>query len=447
MSTGSLRVRLLVLSALTISLALMIAGIMFYYRFQQHVENLMLQEFDAHFEQLAGSVTFDDAGQLQMDGDLSDPRFAKQYGGLYWQISASGTETLRSRSLWDEVLTIPTPPASAEEEHVHTLVGPNNSSILALERVIQIEKPDGTTLKAVVTIGMDRSKVSNTISAFRGDMSIGFALLYLVLLMSSLFLIFFGLKPLQAIRRSLVEIHKGRANRLDGSFPNEVGALVGELNTLLEDREKQVHRARHRAGNLAHGLKTPLTVLDSIALDLDQAGKTEPANEIRQATRDMHQFVERELMRSRVAANQSLASTLLAPVVERVASAINKISGGRIKPVEIEVDKDISVPMDEGDLHELLGNLMENAAKFATTRIVLKYSGECLSVSDDGPGVPGAELDNIAKRGVKLDQHKRGSGLGLAIVQDLADAYGGTLSFSRSGLGGLKVEFRFNGGR
>lgn len=447
MSTGSLRLRLLVMSAVAISLALIIAGISFYYRFQQHVENLMLQEFGAHFEQLAASVTYDETGQLVVDDELSDPRFSKQFGGMYWQIDIPGTVSLRSRSLWDEVLAIPTPPESGEEEHIHTLAGPNGTTILALERLLEFEKTDGTTQKAVVTIGVDRGQVSNTISAFRGDMSIGFGLLYLALLASSLALIFFGLKPLHAIRSSLAEIHKGQANRLDGEFPKEVGALVGELNTLLEDREKQVHRARHRAGNLAHGLKTPLTVLDSIALELDQAGKTAPANEIRQATRDMHQFVERELMRARVAANQASANTLLAPVAERVATAINKISDGRIKPVEIDVGEHVTVPMEEGDLHELLGNLMENAAKFSKSRIVVNYSVGAVSVSDDGPGVPEAELDKIAKRGVKLDQHQRGSGLGLAIVQDLADAYGGTLNFTRSEMGGLKAEFRFSGGR
>ncbi len=447
MTTGSLRLRLLVLSAIAISLALAISGVTFYFRFQQHVENLMLQEFDSHFEQLATMAAFDDAGKLQIDGKLSDPRFAKQFGGMYWQIDGAGMNSIRSRSLWDQVLAVPTPPTSNEEEHIHTLAGPNGLSLLALERVIEIEKPDGAILKAIVTIGMDRSQVSNAISAFRGDMSFGFALLYIALLASSMLLILFGLKPLQEIRNSLVEIQRGRANRLGGNFPQEVDGLVSELNTLLEDREKQVHRARHRAGNLAHGLKTPLTVLDAIALELDQAGKKVPANEIRQATRDMHQFVERELMRSRVAADQALASTLLAPVATRVAAAINKISGGKIKPVEIDIGEDISVPMDEGDLHELLGNLMENAAKYASSRIAVAFADGCISVADDGPGVPEAELEKIAQRGVKLDQHKRGSGLGLAIVQDLADAYGGTLSFARSELGGLKAEYRFNGGR
>ncbi len=449
MNSGSLRLRLLVLSALAISLALALAGISFYLRFQQHVEKLMLQEFDAHFEQLASAVSFDDQGNLFIDTELSDPRFSKQFGGLYWQIDPVGMPTLRSRSLWDELLTVPTPPSTEQEEHIHTLPGPNSTNLLALERAIEIEKPDGTTTKAVVTIGMDRSEVSNAISNFRGDMSIGFALLYLVLLGSSIFLIFFGLKPLQEIRNSLASIHQGKVQRLEGEYPLEVEGLVGELNTLLDNREQQVSRARHRAGNLAHGLKTPLTVLDVIAGDLDKKGKKVVADEIRQATRDMQQFVERELMRSRVAANQALASTLLAPIATRVAVAINKVTAGRIQPIEIEVDPGVSVPMDEGDLHELLGNLMENAAKYAKSRVMVQYDEGVVSVSDDGPGVPHSDFEKIAKRGVKLDQRKRGSGLGLAIVQDLADAYGATLAFARSDMGGLRAEFRFsaNGGR
>ncbi len=443
MNSGSLRLRLLVLSALAISLALGMAGVTFYLRFQQHVEKLMLQEFDAHFEQLATAVAFDEQGNMFVDTELSDPRFSKQFGGLYWQIDPVGMPSLRSRSLWDETFVVPTPPSTEEEEHIHTLAGPNSTNILALERAIEIEKPDGKSTKAVVTIGMDRSEVSNAISNFRGDMSIGFALLYLALLGSSMFLILFGLKPLQEIHNSLTSIHQGKAQRLAGDFPVEVEGLVGELNTLLEDREQQVRRARHRAGNLAHGLKTPLTVLDAIAGDLDRKGKSVVAEEIREATRDMQQFVERELMRSRVAANQALASTLLAPVATRVAATINKVSGDRISPIEIEIDPSASVPMDEGDLHELLGNLLENAAKYAKSRIILAFEANVLSVSDDGPGVPDRDFEKIAKRGVKLDQRKRGSGLGLAIVQDLADAYGSTLAFARSGLGGLRAEFRF----
>jgi signal transduction histidine kinase len=445
MNAGSLRLRLLLIYAILVSLALTAAGLGIHVVFQRHAESLMLDEFQTHFEQLAGKLSIAEDGKLTVDTELSDPRFSKQFGGRYWQVDVQGQDPLRSRSLWDEALVVSTPPKKGEEDYIHELPGPNGTDLLSLERLIEVEKANGGTIQAVVTIGMDRASVSNATSSFSRDMQLGLAILYVSLLCASVAITSFGLKPLQAIRLALAGVHTGEAKRLDGEFAVEIQPLVSEINTLLEDREKQVERARHRAGNLAHGLKTPLTVLDAIAGDLAEDGKAEAAADIRDAKADMQQIVERELMRARLAANQKLASTQLLPIVTRVCSALKKSSRGQVQRFAVDIPRDAAAPIDEGDLNEMVGNLLENAAKYCTSMVAASYRNGVFAVEDDGPGVPDAELATITSRGVKLDQHKRGSGLGLAIVQDMADAYGHTLAFRRSDLGGLRAEFRFKG--
>ncbi len=439
MGNGSLRIRLALFAALAISLALALAGFGFYLQFQKHAQNLMLQEFDAHFEQLASLVNVDANNKLQVDGELSDPRFSTQYGGLYWQVDVQGQEPVRSRSLWDYKLTVPTAPKTAEEEaHIHILQGPDNTNLLGLERMVSFERPDGGTMPTVVTIAMDRSAVSNAISAFSTDMTMGLSILYIILLGASILQVLFGLRPLEALRQKLENVRSGQAQRMAGNFPNEVQPLVNEVNSLLDAREDQLKRARNRAGNLAHGLKTPLTVLDAIAGDLEGGGKSTEAKEIRLVASDMRNLVERELARARSSSHHGSVQTPLLPALQRVRDALNK---GSDKPVawHFNVAGNAAISIEKADLFELIGNLLENAHKFADANVYVSFEGNSLSVEDDGPGVPDDKVDHILQRGARLDEQKPGSGLGLAIVQDMVDAYGARLLMSRSQHGGLRV--------
>jgi signal transduction histidine kinase len=443
MNSGSLRLRLILAASFAISLSLAIAGFAFYRQFQTQVSNLVLEEFDAHFQQLAANLSFDDEGRLQIDGELSDPRFAKQFGGLYWQIDLPDKPPLRSRSLWDETLSVPTPPAEDGDVHTHDVAGPNGSTLLSTERLLQIEKPDGSSLKTIVTIGMDKSKVSNAITQFSNEMTIGLGLLYLVLMGSAIAQIVIGLRPMEAVRQSLQKIRNNSATRMEGKFPAEVQPLAAEMNTLLEAREQQLNRARKRAGNLAHGLKTPLTVLDAIATDIADRGQAEAADEIREVSNDMRALVDRELMRARSSADSPYASSLVHPVVSRVMKAMQQIRGPNSLNWEQAVDTAATLPIEAGDLMELVGNLLDNAQKHAVATVRIGVQQQRLLVEDDGPGVDTASIPAILKRGVKLDEHKSGSGLGLAIVRDIAEAYGAILTLDRSSLGGLAVGIEF----
>jgi signal transduction histidine kinase len=443
MNTGSLRLRLILAASIAISIALGLAGIASYYKFRERVTQLTVNELNAHFEQLVSKVSFDDEGQLIVDGELSDPRFEKQFGGLYWQIDPPNADPLRSRSLWDQTLNVPLSLNLDDEEQIHELDGPNGTALLSLERILTIEQPDGKPLKALVTVGIDQSATASAAAQFGNDVTSGLGVLYLALMAASFAQILLGLRPLEAIRKGLEAIRSGSEQRMAKPFPSEVQPLVNEINTLLDSREQQLGRARQRAGNLAHGLKTPLTVLEAVASDLDVKGEALASEEIREAVKDMRQLVDRELMRARASADNRYSRSKITPIVKRVIHALRAAPRHQHLNWSNEIAEDAELPMESGDVMEVLGNLLENAQKYATSNIRISSTPISITIEDDGPGVSNEELANIVKRGVKLDEHKAGSGLGLAIVQDMADAYAADLKLDRSPLGGLRVTFAF----
>jgi signal transduction histidine kinase len=214
---------------------------------------------------------------------------------------------------------------------------------------------------------------------------------------------------------------------------------VGEVNALVEAREKQIERARQRAGNLAHGLKTPLTVLTTTALQLAESGRKEESANIRLAVGQMRDLVDRELARSRMAAGVASHRSGLLPAVERVVETLKRAPRGDVLTWTIEVPAATQVAIDATDLLELLGNLIDNARKHARSLVRISHTGKELIVEDDGPGVAEDKMHTITRRGVKLDALTPGTGLGLSIVSDLAEVYGFNLLLEKSELGGLKI--------
>jgi signal transduction histidine kinase len=433
----SLRLRLALFAALAISLLLGLAGAGFALLFQRHVEQFAVSELNTHFEQLASGLGIDVDGGLMSAAALSDPRFEQPQSGMYWQVDTAGRESLRSRSLWDETLNVPTPPISADDDHAHVMPGPNGVELLALEKLVVLEDGDGKEVQAVVTIGMERNRVDTALSGFGQSLAIGLGLLYAGLLAATLAMVFFVLRPLQHVRHAVTRLRTGQASRISEAFPDEVSPLVSEVNALVEARENQLDRARQRAGNLAHGLKTPLTVLSAVANDLTDAGMKQEAESIATAAGQMRDLIERELARSRMAAGSTAHRTQLRVQVLKVVETLRRAPMAEKLEWRVEVEPEAQVAVDSVDLLELLGNLLDNARKHARSNILVRHDGLNLTVEDDGPGVPSEKLATIARRGVKLDSLSPGSGLGLSIVSDLAEAYGLHLEFRTSKLGGL----------
>jgi signal transduction histidine kinase len=438
MQQGSLRLRLFSAAAAVISIALLLAGFTFYYLFERYVENITAFELNNHFTQLAAKVSYNSKGELLVSSPLSDPRFFKPYGGLYWQIDVAGKTPLRSRSLWDDELKLINSEVGSPKI-LRVAMGPHDQNLLIAEQGLSVEDASGMLQPIHVAVAIDRNQIASAVTNFSKDLIKGLGALYVVLLLGSLLQITVGLKPLEMLRQSIERIRLGTSANIDSQFPQEVQPLVDEVNSLISSRDQQLIRARERASNLAHGLKTPLTVMMTIAESLEGRGQKSSADIIHRNAQQMFDHVERELARARMASGHSTKSVLLLPIVTRVVESFQRTSQNSSLVWQIDIQPPRLIPIETVDLTELLGNLLDNAQKWAKSVVRVSFDGRFLVIEDDGPGVPENKKNAIQSRGVKLDETVPGSGLGLAIVRDIVELYSLSLDFDKSQLGGLRV--------
>jgi signal transduction histidine kinase len=450
--SGSLRLRLLAAGAASILVALALAGLGLTLLFERHVERRVLVELELDLRQLIGHLGRGENGALLLERPLADPRFDVPLSGLYWQITEEpGGVLLRSRSLWDGTLDLPTDRLRTGEVHHHTIAGPGGATVLILERHIALpQRLGGSAVRAAVAI--DRGEIHAAGRAFASELAPSLAVLAAVLIAAAWVQVTVGLRPLDAIRRRLAAIRTGAAARLGTDFPDEVQPLAAEVDGLLDTQDATIERARAHAADLAHGLKTPLTVLADDARQLRTRGEAELADEIAALVDGMRRHIERELARARAGVRaRGGASQRVSPIAAQVVEVMRRTPRGKELGWQIDIPGDVAVGIDAQDLAEMLGNLVENAAQWARTSVRLSgwhdSDASGLLVEDDGPGVPDHEVATVLARGGRLDATKSGAGLGLAIVGDLVEAYGGSLALKRSPLGGLRAEIRLPGRR
>jgi signal transduction histidine kinase len=277
-------------------------------------------------------------------------------------------------------------------------------------------------------------------------------ILALVFMLGGLSQVRRGLTPINDLRQRLAALRQGRARRLDGDYPSEVQPLVDDLNALLEHREEAVRRAQARAGDLAHGLKTPLAVLAQDAAQAERAGQAELAASIRREVEGMRRQVDSHLAQARAAASAAApgARCVVAASAEPLGRTLDRLYAHRQLSLHVDAPSDLAVAIERQDLDEMLGNLLDNACKWARGRVTLAVTPDgarqvVVVVEDDGDGVPEALWAQVLDRGVRADQSSPGSGLGLAIVRDLVAVYGGSIALGRAGIGGLRAELRLPG--
>lgn len=433
MSRGSLRLRLLLASAVSIALALFLTGLALIQMFERQVRERVQVELGNDLLQLAGAVEVGPDGGVQVVRRLADPRFQEPYGGRYWRIdfSAPGQplarQPLRSPSLWD-----------GDIDPMQPLLGPEGETLISVAQQVTVQAA-GQPLALWLVAAAHDDEVQRPLNEMREQLFLSFGLIGTILILGTWLQVTVGLRPLQKLRRQLAEIRAGRASRLTGGVPEEVAPLVEEFNDVLSIRETSLERARRRAGDLAHGLKTPLTILAAIARDMRGRKLAKQADDIDEQTDAMHRHIEQALVRARLSTGRGHATTRLRPVAEKVVAALERLPRGEEIDWDIHVPPDALLPLEQGDLTELLGNLMDNARKWAKGRVRLSYAAPCLVIEDDGPGVDADKVGEISERGRRLDESTQGSGLGLSIVADIADIYNLTVGYGRSELGGLKV--------
>ena len=447
MTQRSLRFRLLVAAIISVAAALLIAGISLVMMFERHVERRIGSELETYLNQITASVGVTTNGRIAFSHDLADPRFNQPLSGLYWQIQDEERPTLlRSRSLWDNVVELPADELTGSAVHEHLLPGPAGQALIVRERRILFQ-PDSEERRVRIAVAVDKQTLVEARNAFAADMLPYLVVMAAVLLAAAWIQVRIGLAPLDSVRRGVTDIRSGATRRLERVYPDEVMPLVDEMNGLLEAQQQAIERARAWTADLAHGLKTPLMVLTADSQRLREAGNSSIADDLDQLAESMRRRVDRELIRARVRSGIETRRVFAdaGDAVKRVVRTLKRTPRGAALAWSVEAPDGADAAILPEDLTELLGNILENATKWADAAVsvsVSKGSAILIQVEDDGPGVAEDQLITLGQRGVRLDEQKQGSGLGLAIARDVAEAYHGVLSFAQSPMGGLAVTVR-----
>ncbi len=422
----SLRLRLALAGAVAILFALSLAALGLAHLFASHVERRAVAEMGVQLDQVLAGLERTTDG-LSLVRPPADPRFSQPYGGLYWQIE-EGEIIKRSRSLWDTVLDLPADTLGDGAVHVHNLAGPDGADLLVLERSSTLPtRLGGGAVRAAV--GINGSELATAQRDFMADLAPYLGFLALALMTAGWVQLSVGLRPLRDLGARIAALRTGRASRMGDDWPVELRPVASEIDDLLTARDAETERARARAADLAHGLKTPLQALMGEAARLRSERAFEQAEGIEDTARAMQRTVDRELARARTAARAIDAQADPALVADRLIAVLRRTPDGAKLNWQQDIPPALSVALHEADLAEAMGALMENAARHARSRIEVscRKDGECLflSIKDDGPGIPEERRATLMRRHARADE--TGTGLGLSIASDIAEAAGGRL--------------------
>ena len=400
-------------------------------------------------EFLLVSLEVNGNGEIALSRDLLDPRFGQVFSGRYWQVTEvdalpDDEPLLRSRSLWDETIRIPSRVQTAAiaatgQPVAGSATGPDGEPLrLSLRTVVLPGREEAVLILAAE----DRRPSDRRVLTFglvAGGLMGAFAILLAV---GVIIQVRVGLSPVLKMRRAVARVRDGEAERVEGRYPVELMPLASELNALLDHSREVVERARTHVGNLAHALKTPITVLTNEA----RQDETRLGELVRRQTGNMSAQVEHHLRRARAAANAQAigARTPVNEVIEDLGRTLRRIYARRDVTLDWEVAGTPVFRGERQDLEELVGNLMDNACKWAASRVTVHIEATAdgsvdVRVEDDGPGLEPEVRARVLERGVRLDEQAPGTGFGLAIVSDLARAYGGTIELGESSAGGLSA--------
>lgn len=445
MKGRSLRWRLLAGTLAWMLISLAAAGWGLRALFLNHITQQLQAQLVLQLDQLSAAVEWGADGRPAVAPLAADPRWAQPLSGLYWQIDRLGEApqpaVARSRSLWDQALPLAVPGLAAPGDQVLALRDAQGHQLLAVARTLQLPDESAPPLRLVVA--GDQALLAEPLQGFTRMLLMALGMLAAGLAVAVVLQLQLALRPLQQLRQQLAAVRSGAAAQLQGPFPRELHPLVSEFNHVLAKNAEMVQRARTQAGNLAHAVHTPLTVLANAA-----AQEPGPLGAlVREQVEMARRQVDYHLARAR--ADAAVRATGLAtPVLEPVRALLRtmrQLHAARGLSFELAPGAQGAVFRGEAqDLYEMLGNLIDNAGKWARSRVVVDVRREDsrlrFTVEDDGPGIPEAERERMFERGVRLDERRPGAGLGLDIVRALADSYGGNVQAGPSPLGGACLQ-------
>jgi len=441
MTGGSLRLRLIAGAGVAIALALVVAWFAMTWLFNGHVERRVEDELMIQVRPLLADLQLA-RGVPVAGSEPADPRFAVPAGGLYWQVSGTAG-AIRSVSLWDSHLPRPVA-APADSWRVRRADGPFGQHILLMERTIRLQPQEPAV---AVQLGYDLAKLVPAQREFGREMALFLALLWTVLALAAWAQVGLGLRPLRTVGQDVERLRRDASARLGGAYPRELAPLTESIDALADAREADLIRARRRAADLAHGLKTPLAALAVQSARAREGGAVQIADGLDSSIAAMRAAIGGELARTRISLVHEGRSTVALPLIERLVAVIEQTEAGERVAFSLAGSESITLPLASDDAAELMGPLLENAARHARRLVhvaVDTVAGKrVLTVGDDGPGLDSAQRDEAILRGARLDSADEGHGLGLAIARELAEATRGEMTLARSPLGGLEVAVRW----
>jgi signal transduction histidine kinase len=452
MRRNSLAIRLFVSASAWVVVILVITGFVLSSVYRDATERAFDRRLNLYLRTLIAEVATPDEPPDRQFQSLGEPLFELPLSGWYWQITRTDTDkqdVRASRSLWDKKLPkledqgIELTPAGIRLGYVE---GPEGQSLRVVERPVDL----GADGKFLVSVAGDATEIFDETRTFDYYLGGTFAALGIVLLLTTIFQVRFGLAPLKRISESIADIRSGRAEQLEGEFPVEIAPLARETNALIDANREIVERARTHVGNLAHAIKTPLSV---IVNEASAHGADPFAHKVLEQADVMRDQLAHHLERARIAARVTIIGTVteVAPALEALRRTMEKIHRDRGILIEVKADSHARFRGERQDLEEMAGNLVDNACKWAASRVFIEVLVERpvepgaapmlrIIVDDDGRGLSEAERTQVSGRGQRLDESKPGSGLGLSIVVDLAGLYGGSLTLGGAPIGGLRAE-------
>lgn len=439
--SGSLRLRLLAGAGFFIALGLVVTWFSLQQIFSGYVAAQYQREMSTAIDTLAAGLEFGGSGPA-LNGMPADPRYELPAGGRYWAVLPEGGKALRSRSFWDTAID-PQSLTPTRYSGFSMTEGPDGAPILVLARTLAFET--GAETRSVdFYAGFVAAEMESALADFRREMAVMLSLTAMMLLLAAVLQVLVGLRPLQLLLSDVARIRSGAASRLRSDVPTEVRPLVTEINDLLDEKSNALERARARAADLAHGLKTPLTAILQVAETLPPE-KGEP---IIEHVTMIRRRADRQLQRARLGVGQGGGSDLAA-IAAKLVHVISAMPADRDIEWGIAIPEGLMTPIDTADLAEALGNILDNARKWAASEVRLTAARRrgriVLEIADDGPGIAATGRERILERGVHAGDPESETGLGLAIAREIAEAYGGALELAEAPAGGLLVRIDLPG--
>lgn len=430
----SIRNRLFSAACLWVGGLVLLAGLVIPNLIEDYLSEDAAKHLQLTMDELVDNLYVDDAGVLILGEPLAEPRFSQPYSGLYWQIRGTH-QHLRSPSLADKNIV------GDDSGDNDFLVGANTERLIHIQRRVTVS---GLSEPLSVIIGIDENPLEEALHGLIGQLWFILQLLFFGVLGLLFVLVQWSLRPLRNLQQELKALKAGQSNTIAGDYPSEISPLINDLNALIFHYQELLQRARNHAGNLSHSIKTPLSVLNNQVSELAQADQAELLKSIKQVQAQ----IDYHMSRARMAGSMNILSVKAQPSrrVDAISIAFDKVYAERQVVLVNELSDGLQVAVEQADLDEMLGNLIENAYKWSHSLIRVheqrQGSDVQIIIEDDGNGINEQYLSNITQRGYRLDESTPGTGLGLNIVSELAHSYRGELLFAKSELGGVKAVLR-----